>query len=128
MSKIVLVFVGLLSLVTAAYIWIATQHWYEAVPGVKSTGPLNMHFARDVALAYLASGAALIWAGARRDGSAAICGSAWLVLHALFHIWIWIHRGAPFDTVALTNLSGIQLPAFAALVAALRLSNEEARL
>lgn len=126
MSKIALVAVGLLSLATAAIIWFATEFWYQAVPGVKDTGPLNMHFARDVALAYLVSGGALIVAGLRADRSLAVFGSAWLVLHALFHIWIWIHRGAPLDTVALVNLSGIQIPAFAALFAALSLRDEEA--
>lgn len=126
MWKIVLVGIGALSLGTATYMWVAPQHWYAMVPGVQATGPLNIHFARDVALAYLASGAALVWAGLRIDRSAALCGSAWLILHALFHIWIWLHRGAPADTVALTNFAGVQLPAFIALFAALNLRKERA--
>lgn len=126
MPKRILVAIGALSAVTAAYMWTAPQHWYANVPGVEATGALNVHFARDVALAYLASGAALIWAGARADRSVALFGSAWLVLHALFHIGIWLHRGAPADIVALTNLAGIQFPAFAALFAGISLRAKEA--
>jgi hypothetical protein len=44
----------------------------------------------------------------------------------MFHIWIWVHRGLPVDFVALSNLVGIQFPAFIALWAALSLSSERA--
>ncbi|KPD10485.1 MULTISPECIES: hypothetical protein [Rhodobacterales] len=124
MRKTVLIAVGGLSLVTAAYIWTATNHWYDSIPGVSLTGPLNFHFAKDVALAYLASGAALVWAGVKHDRSAGLCGALWLVFHAVFHIWIWIHRGSPMDVVALTNLTGIQLPAFLAMWAAISVPTE----
>lgn len=121
MHKYLLIGVGGLSVVTAAYIWAAPRHWYDTIPGVSGTGPMNFHFARDVALAYFASGVALIWAGVKSNRSAGICGAFWLVLHALFHIWIWVHRGMVADLVALTNLVGIQLPAWAALLLAMRL-------
>lgn len=124
MQRVILIGVGGLSLCTAAYIWGATQHWYDSVPGVVETGPLNMHFARDVALAYLASGVGLIWAGMKLEKSAGMIGALWLVLHAVFHISIWINRGMPADLVAITNLMGIQIPAFAAALAALTLKTE----
>jgi len=126
MRKTVLIAVGGLSLVTAAYIWTATNHWYNSIPGVSLTGPLNFHFAKDVALAYLTSGAALVWAGVKHDRSAGLCGASWLVLHAVFHIWIWIHRGSPMDVVSLTNLTGIQIPAFLAMWAAISTPTERA--
>jgi hypothetical protein len=47
-----------------------------------------------------------------------------LVLHALFHVWIWVHRGLPADVIALTNLAGIQLPAWGALILAFRLNTK----
>ena len=125
MQRLLLVGTGAYALVNAAYIWGATQHWYNTIPGVVQTGPLNLHFARDVALAFLASGLALIWAGRRCDRSAAVCGSAWLIFHAMFHIWIWVHRGLPADLIALANLAGIQLPALIALWAALNLHETE---
>ena len=127
MRNVVLIGVGGLSVTTAAYIWAATQHWYVTIPGVRHTGPMNFHFAKDVSLAYLSSGAALIWAGVKHDKSAAICGASWLALHALFHIWIWFHRGTPADLVALTNLMGIQAPAFAGVLAAINLNSERSR-
>ncbi|MCD9147479.1 hypothetical protein [Pseudophaeobacter flagellatus] len=126
MRNLILIGVGGLSVLTAAYIWIATQHWYHTIPGVAQTGPMNFHFAKDVGLAYLASGVALIWAGVKHDKSAGICGASWLVLHALFHIWIWFHRGTPADLVSLTNLIGIQMPAFAGFISAVNLKSERA--
>jgi len=124
MQRTILISVGIFSIGTAAYIGAATQHWYDTVPGVFLTGPLNFHFAKDVALAFLASGAALVWAGFRQDRSAGICGASWLVLHAVYHILIWVHRGLPADVVAFTNLTGIQIPAVLALLAALTLKTE----
>ncbi len=125
MQKTLLIGVGAFALLNAAYMWTATGHWYDTVPGVAQTGPLNRHFALDVGLAFLSSGLALLWAGLRADRSAALCGAAWLVFHALFHIWIWLHRGLPTDLVALTNLGGIQLPALLALWAALTLIQKD---
>lgn len=127
MRNAILIGIGVLSVTTAAYMWVATLHWYETVPGVNLSGPINFHFAKDVALAYLASGIALIWAGVRHDPPAAICGAAWPALHALFHIAIWFHRGTPLDLVALTNLMGIQTPAIAGLLAALKLNAERSK-
>jgi hypothetical protein len=127
MQRIILVGVGGLSIGTAAYIWAATQHWYDGVPGVALTGPLNFHFAKDVALAYLASGTTLVWAGLKHDKSAGICGASWPVLHAMLHIWIWVHRGIPLDVIALTNLIGIQLPAFLAFFAAINTQTEKSQ-
>ncbi len=127
MQRNILVGVGGLSIGTAAYILIATQHWYDGVPGVALTGPLNFHFAKDVALAYLASGTTLVWAGLKHDKSAGICGASWLVLHAMLHIWIWVHRGIPLDVIALTNLIGIQVPAFLAFFAAIKIQTEKSQ-
>lgn len=124
MRNLFLIGVGGFSVVTAAYIWTSPQHWYNTIPGVGLTGPMNVHFAKDVALAYLTSGAALIWAGVRRDRPVGLFGAAWPVFHAVFHIWIWIHRGAPVDLVAMVNLTGIQIPAFAGLILALGLPLE----
>ena len=126
MHRYVLIGVGGYALVNAAIIWAAPAQWYAAVPGVAETGPLNIHFARDVALALLSSALALIWSGIRGDVSAAVFGVSWLVFHALFHIWIWAHRGLPGDLVALVNLTGVQLPAWIAAWAALSLRRAEA--
>ena len=125
MHRIILIAVGGYALVNATYIWAAPQHWYNTIPGVPATGPLNLHFARDVALAFLSSAIALIWAGGKANATAAICGSLWLAFHALFHLWVWANRGFPADLVALTNLTGIQLPAWVSAWAAIKLHKAE---
>ena len=125
MHRFVLIGIGGYALINAGYIWMVPEHWYVTVPGVQETGPLNLHLARDVALAFLSSAAALIWAGSKVDTSAAVCGVAWLLFHAIFHISIWVQRGAPADLIAFTNLAGIQLPAWLAAWAALHLHKSE---
>ncbi|MEW9918570.1 hypothetical protein AB2B41_03075 [Marimonas sp. MJW-29] len=120
MNRIILVGVGGYALFNAAFMLLAPQLWYAEVPGVAATGPLNLHFATDVALAFLSSGLALVWAGVKVDFSAAVFGSCWLMLHALFHVSIWVQRGFPADFVAVANLLGIQLPAMLAAGATLR--------
>lgn len=127
MHRIILIGAGGFALISAAYIFGAPTHWYDTVPGVSGTGPLNLHFAKDIALAFLTSGLALLWAGMKGDGTLAIFGAAFLVFHALFHIWIWMHRGFPADLVAFVNFTGIQVPAALALWAALALRAREGR-
>jgi hypothetical protein len=61
--------------------------WYALVPGVAETGPLNMHFVRDIGCAYLVTGAALAGnAVDQRLHSAAVAGALFLTLHALVHV------------------------------------------
>lgn len=121
MARTLLIVVGVLYGLTAAVMWVAPQTWYDTTPGVAMMGPFNAHFIRDVALAFLVSAAALL-VGARQDNRPlAIFGAAWPCLHAAFHIWIWLGRGVPVDVPAVTNLFGIQLPAWLALFAAFRL-------
>lgn len=125
MIKAVLIGVSLLHFIVAAYMWFAPQAWYDNTPGVAMMGPFNLHFIRDIALVFLLSAGGLIWGALKSDKTAAIMGSIWPCLHAVFHIWIWASRGVPIDTVAIVNLFGIQLPAWLALTAAMKLSARE---
>lgn len=112
----------------ALIMWFAPHTWYETVPGVAMMGPFNPHFVRDIALAFGMSAAALAYGAAKSDRTAAVCGAIWPALHALFHVWIWaVHRGAPFDQIALVNLTGIQAPAWLALAAAFNFTRKELR-
>lgn len=62
--------------------------WYAGVPGVVDTGPFNPHFVRDVGVAYLVCGAALVWFAVDKAARpAAAAGTAFLALHALIHLW-----------------------------------------
>lgn len=72
-----------------AYMLFDPFGWYEWVGTVKASGPPNGHFLRDIAMAFLLSGALLIWASrhlALRWG-AALAGAGWLTAHGLLHIW-----------------------------------------
>jgi len=65
----------------------APQFWYVTVPGVTGTGPLNLHFVRDIGAAYLVAALGFAWMW--RDPQAwraALAGSGFLTLHALVHV------------------------------------------
>lgn len=62
--------------------------WYDLVPGVSQTGPLNLHFVRDIGAAYLVAGGTLVWFAVDRAARpAALAGAAFLAIHALIHLW-----------------------------------------
>ena len=46
----------------------APEAWYAFVPDVTETGPANLHFIRDIGLAFVASAAGLV-AATRADGA-----------------------------------------------------------
>lgn len=78
----------LLLAANGAMMLIAPGPWYDAVPGVPTTGPFNPHFVRDIGAAYLAAAAGLAWWAARRPGgvAAVIPGAIFLGLHMLVHL------------------------------------------
>jgi hypothetical protein len=72
---------GLIMLVVAST-------WYAIAPGVAETGPFNAHFIRDIGVAYLVCGAAMVWFALERIAQpAALAAAAFLALHALVHLW-----------------------------------------
>ena len=91
------------------------QSWYLGVPGVAATGPLNLHFVRDIGCAFLVAAGGLLWLQLdARAWPAAIAGSAFLALHALVHAgeMAFIH----FDLRhLLRDLPGVFLPPVIAL-------------
>ena len=121
MWRIILIVLAIFFIGSAAVMWFAPQWWYDATPGVAMMGPFNLHFIRDVALAFLVSGGAMAWGYFKHDKTAMVFGALWPCLHAVFHIWIWVTmRGMPFDQIAAVNLFGIQMPAWLGLVAAFK--------
>ena len=121
MARVLVLLMGVNYVILSVYIFAAPQHFYDTIPGVAMMGPFNLHFIRDAGLAFLATGGALLWGGWNYVRSTAMAGAAFVCLHALFHIQIWIARGAPFDIVTWTNLFLIQAPAWLALYGALKL-------
>ena len=127
MQRSILLGVALLNIATGFQIFFAPEFFYNTVPGVSMMGPYNVHFIRDAGLAYAASGALLVLGWRRADYTLALAGALWPCLHALFHLQMWIARGVPADLVALVNLVGIQLPAWATFFVALALYNRPDR-
>jgi len=89
--------------------------WYAAVPGVPQTGPFNPHFVRDIGAAYLVAGAALVgFAASPQLRPAAQAGAAFLILHALVHLWD-AAAGREQAHQLLHDLASIFLPAVLAV-------------
>ena len=107
----ILILLGGMYVLTGLYILFAPHDFYNRVPGVAMMGPFNIHFIRDAALAYMASGAAIIWGTHKGQSAVIISGASWQVLHGLFHIQIWGVRGFPFDIVTATDFFGVVTPA-----------------
>lgn len=107
---------------------VAPGDWYRAVPGVVYTGPLNLHFVRDIGCAYLVAAGGLAWRAWSGRAGAALAGAAFLLLHAGVHGWelaVGICGWGRF----LRDLPGVVLAAAAALWLALpdRATGAEAR-
>ena len=125
MWKYVLFVIGLYWCLLGVAMWFAPMLWFEITPGVSATGGYNVHFIRDIALVFLVAGFGTIYSATTPLRHMALVAVAWPSLHALFHIWIWFHRGTPADLTALSNLIGIQLPALLALIAVFRHTKPE---
>jgi uncharacterized protein YjeT (DUF2065 family) len=88
MRRVLAVVLGIGLVLNALLMLALPAAWYAAVPGVTQTGPLNLHFVRDIGAAYLVAGAALCgFATTPKARPAAQAAAAFLALHALVHLW-----------------------------------------
>jgi hypothetical protein len=96
---------------------VAPEFWYGIAPGADHTGPINIHFIRDIGLAFLAAAAALVVA-TREDMRTAALIPALVFLggHAGLHVVEMIAHGTT-ATAALRDLALIVVPAFLPLLA-----------
>jgi uncharacterized protein YjeT (DUF2065 family) len=93
--------------------------WYAMVPGVPESGPLNVHFVRDIGAAYLVTGVSIAAPALdARAGPAALAGALFLTLHALVHIADAMVGRTHADHF-LAELVGVYAPAALALWLAL---------
>lgn len=76
-------------LANAGAMLLVPDTWYQTVPTVTLTGPLNTHFIRDIGCAYALSGVGLIWAAAcpRQAQAAAWLATLFLLMHAAVHLY-----------------------------------------
>jgi hypothetical protein len=106
-------FLGLTNLANGLWMLLAPEHWYLHLPaGVPDTGPLNVHFVRDIGAAFATAGLALCVAAPqapyRRGVMLGI--TPFFVLHGLVHVGDLLAGRLEF-THWLIDLPGVFLPA-----------------
>jgi hypothetical protein len=88
LKRIVAALVGLSGAINGALMLAAPALWYDSVPGLPHTGPFNPHFVADIGVAYLVASLALIARAWRPHyWPAAIAGAAFMVGHAIIHVF-----------------------------------------
>jgi hypothetical protein len=92
---------------------VAPAAWFNSVPGVLETGPLNFHLVRDVGSAYLVSALGLGWRAIKGapGESAAVLGAGFLLLHAGVHLWE-VAVGICGWSRFIQDVPGVVLPGF----------------
>jgi hypothetical protein len=104
---------GIVSIANALWMLASPLHWYHELPAaVPDTGPFNAHLVRDVGCAFLAVGAALLWAARvpRWRTPLVALAALFLVGHALLHAYDTLRGALPADHWWL-DLPGVYFPA-----------------
>lgn len=92
--------------------------WYEdLVPGVPNTGPMNLHFQRDIGLAFLAFGLGLGWSAfnLKRAFPVHVLATIFIGGHGLFHV-VEILRGSLPPEHWVLDFLGVFVPSALMLV------------
>ncbi|HVI91271.1 MAG TPA: hypothetical protein VM659_23455 [Dongiaceae bacterium] len=89
--------------------------WYGTVPGVTATGPLNLHFVRDIGLGFLAASAALALFTRCRDRRLLWPAVIFLAGHAMLHL-VEIVSAGDFGSAEIRDLLLIVIPGLLPLV------------
>mgnify|MGYP001441877836 CR=1 FL=1 len=122
MKALTLILAALLA-ANGVYMFLDPPGWYAAVPGVPNTGPLNLHFVRDIGIAYFTAGAALAWSVFGAGWRGAALAALFIGGHALLHLGELIlghHRD-----VILNEIVAVHLPAV--LIVAITFMQRRAR-
>ena len=124
LSRWIILVVGLGSIANALWMLAGPMHWYTDLPAaVPDTGPFNPHFVRDIGCAFLATGAALVWAyfSPRFRLPLVTIGALFLFAHALLHAYDTL-SGALGHNHWVLDLPGVYLPGILLPLIALRLA------
>lgn len=100
--------------------------WYDAVPGVPSTGAFNPHFVRDIGAAYLVTAMGLAWFAWRpaQGWPALVAGAVFLALHCGIHLFDASCSASPLANL-IRDFPGVFLPTLlAAWIALVRRPKE----
>jgi uncharacterized protein YjeT (DUF2065 family) len=116
MRRTLALILGLTLGANSLWMLVAPEAWYHAVPNVASTGPMNLHFIRDIGCAYFVAALGLLWLARSplRAWPAALAGGAFLALHAGVHVWDFA-VGREHAHGFLTDLPAVFLPAILTL-------------
>jgi hypothetical protein len=109
---------GLMSLANGIWMLLAPAGWYVGLPAaVPDTGPLNLHFVRDIGAAFSTFGLMLCMAApqARRRRDVLIAVAIFYVLHALIHV-ADLATGRLEASHWLIDLPGVFVPAIVLVV------------
>jgi hypothetical protein len=112
---------GLTNVVNGLWMLFAPAGWYRDLPaGVPDTGPLNLHFVRDIGAAFFTIGAAFLVTAptAPRHRGVVLAAALFFVLHALVHVTDLVSARLPVDHW-LIDLPGVFLPALVLVVLSL---------
>lgn len=115
-STVLASLLGLAAMGNGVFMILAPEAWYWLVRGVPDRGPFNQHFLRDIGMIYLLIGIAFIYGAIylRYRLLLWLLPTAWLVAHALFHIWE-VLVGICGPESLLEDFAGVTLPALLAL-------------
>jgi uncharacterized protein YjeT (DUF2065 family) len=115
MAIVSAVTLGFVLVTNGLYMLYDPTGWYSLVPGVPDTGPLNIHFVRDIGCAYVMAGGAVAWlCFDPRARPGALAAAAFLTLHALVHVAEEI-GGQSHSGHMLSELVAVFVPAAVAL-------------
>ena len=103
---------GAVMLANGVFMTLAPESWYWVVPGVPDRGPFNQHFIRDIGFIYILAGVAFIYGAVyvKHRLMLWLFPTAWLTLHAIFHIWEVI-VGICGPESLIEDFGGVTLPA-----------------
>lgn len=108
-------FFGFFNTANGLWMIVAPRSWYYRLPaGVPNTGPLNVHFVRDLGGAFLTLGIAFCITAPRasRNRGVVLAAASFYVLHALIHVFDLATRSLDAHHWLL-DLPGVFLPAIA---------------
>jgi len=103
-----------INLANGMWMLVGPESWYWDVPAaVPDTGPLNLHFVRDIGATYVTMAAALFWAAERPAARVPLITIVLLfhVLHATQHVLDTLAERLPARHW-LIDFPGVYLPTF----------------
>ena len=111
-------FFGFFNTANGLWMLVAPRSWYYELPaGVPDTGPLNVHFVRDLGAAFLTLGITFCYTAPRasRNRGVVLAASSFYLLHGLIHLFDLTTRRLGTHHLLL-DLPGVFLPAIALAV------------